>query len=167
MLLTLCSAGITRVWYFAPKWLGTLIAGILNINWNEELFGNKTNACTILPLIWECWVLRVMSKSITRNFKYQHVTRSNIGFCCEHIDYYWHYFLHYYYYYYYYYYYWRPLWSSGQSSCYRSRGPGFDSWRYQIFWELVGLERDPLILVSTIGELLERKSSGFGLQNRE
>jgi hypothetical protein len=32
---------------------------------------------------------------------------------------------------------------------YRSRGPGFDSRRFQIFWEAVGLERGPLSLVST------------------
>jgi hypothetical protein len=50
---------------------------------------------------------------------------------------------------------------------YRSRGPGFDTWRYQIFWEVVGLQRDPLSLVSTIEELLERKSNGFGLGNPE
>jgi hypothetical protein len=31
---------------------------------------------------------------------------------------------------------------------YRSRGPGLDSQRYQIFWEIVGLERGPLSLVS-------------------
>jgi hypothetical protein len=31
----------------------------------------------------------------------------------------------------------------------------------------VGLERGPLILVSKIEELLERKSSGFGLESRE
>jgi hypothetical protein len=31
----------------------------------------------------------------------------------------------------------------------------------------VGLERGPLSLVSTIEELLERKSSGSGLENRE
>jgi hypothetical protein len=31
----------------------------------------------------------------------------------------------------------------------------------------VGLERDPLSLVSTIEELLERKSSGSGLESRE
>jgi hypothetical protein len=30
---------------------------------------------------------------------------------------------------------------------YKSRGPGFDSQRYQIFWEVVGLERGPLSLV--------------------
>jgi hypothetical protein len=44
---------------------------------------------------------------------------------------------------------------------------GFDSWRYQIFWEVVGLEWGPPSLVSTIEELLERKSSGSGLENRE
>jgi hypothetical protein len=31
---------------------------------------------------------------------------------------------------------------------YRSRDPGFDSRLYQIFWEVVGLERGPLSLVS-------------------
>jgi hypothetical protein len=31
----------------------------------------------------------------------------------------------------------------------------------------VGLERDPLSLVSTIEELLERKSSGIGIESRE
>jgi hypothetical protein len=40
---------------------------------------------------------------------------------------------------------------------YRSRGAGFDSWRYQIFWEIVVLERGPLSLMSTIEELLDRK----------
>jgi hypothetical protein len=45
---------------------------------------------------------------------------------------------------------------------YRSRGPGFDSRRCQIFWEVVGLERGPLSLVSIIEELLEWKSSGSG-----
>jgi hypothetical protein len=44
---------------------------------------------------------------------------------------------------------------------------GFDSRRYQIFWEVVGLERGPLSLVSTIEELLGRKSSGSGLENRD
>jgi hypothetical protein len=42
------------------------------------------------------------------------------------------------------------------NSC-RSRGPGFDSRRYQIFWEVVGLERGPLSLVRIIEELLESK----------
>jgi hypothetical protein len=52
-------------------------------------------------------------------------------------------------------------------SGYISRDPGFDSRSYQIFWEVVGLERGPLSLVSTIEELLERKSIGSGLENRE
>jgi hypothetical protein len=50
---------------------------------------------------------------------------------------------------------------------YRSRGTAFDSLRYQIFWEVVGLERGPLSLMSTIEELLGRNSSGSGLENRE
>jgi hypothetical protein len=45
---------------------------------------------------------------------------------------------------------------------YRSRGPGFNSRRYQIFWEVVGLERGSLSLVRITEELLERKSSGSG-----
>jgi hypothetical protein len=40
---------------------------------------------------------------------------------------------------------------------YRSRGRGFDYRRYQIFWEVVGLERGPLSLVRIIEELLEWK----------
>jgi hypothetical protein len=39
----------------------------------------------------------------------------------------------------------------------RSRGPRFDSRRYQIFWEVVGLERGPSSLVRIIEELFERK----------
>jgi hypothetical protein len=50
-----------------------------------------------------------------------------------------------------------PLWSSGQSSWLQIQKSGLDSRRYQIFWEIVGLERDPLSLVSTIEELLEKK----------
>jgi hypothetical protein len=42
-------------------------------------------------------------------------------------------------------------------SGYRSRGPGFDSRRFQIFWEAAGLERGPLSLVRTTEELLEGK----------
>jgi hypothetical protein len=49
-----------------------------------------------------------------------------------------------------------PLWSSGQSSWLHIRRPGFDSRHYQI-WEVVGLERGPLSLVSTTEELLDRK----------
>jgi hypothetical protein len=50
---------------------------------------------------------------------------------------------------------------------YRSRSPDFDSQRYQIFWEVVGLERGPLSLVSTIEELLGRNGSGSSLEIRE
>jgi hypothetical protein len=50
---------------------------------------------------------------------------------------------------------------------YRSRGPGIDSQHYHIFWEVVGLERGPLSLVSTNEELLGRNSSGSGLTIRE
>jgi hypothetical protein len=62
---------------------------------------------------------------------------------------------------------WPPLWSSGQSSWLQIQRSGFDSRSYQIFWEVVGLERGPLSLVSTTEELLERKDSGTGLENRE
>jgi hypothetical protein len=60
-----------------------------------------------------------------------------------------------------------PLWSSGQSSWLQIQRSGFDSRRYQILWEVVGLERGPLSLVSTSEELLGRNSSGFSLENRE
>jgi hypothetical protein len=60
-----------------------------------------------------------------------------------------------------------PLWSSGQSSWLQIQRSGFDSRHYQIFWEVMGLERGPLSLVSTIEELLDRKNSGSGLENRE
>jgi hypothetical protein len=33
-----------------------------------------------------------------------------------------------------------------------------------MFWEIVGLERGPLSLVSTVEEVLGRKSSDFGLE---
>jgi hypothetical protein len=38
---------------------------------------------------------------------------------------------------------------------------------YQIFREIVGLERGPLSLVTTIEEVLERKSSSSGVESRE
>jgi hypothetical protein len=62
---------------------------------------------------------------------------------------------------------WPPPWSSGQSVWIQIQRSGFDSRRYQIFWEVVGLERGPLSLLSTTEELLERESSGSGLENRE
>jgi hypothetical protein len=43
----------------------------------------------------------------------------------------------------------------------------FDSRSFQIFWEVVGLERGLLSLVSTLEELLGRKTRDFGLENRE
>jgi hypothetical protein len=60
-----------------------------------------------------------------------------------------------------------PLLSSGQNSCLQIQRPGFDSRRYQIFWEVVGLERSPLSLVSTTEVLFEIKNSGSGLENRD
>jgi hypothetical protein len=60
-----------------------------------------------------------------------------------------------------------PIWSSGQSFWLQIQRSGFDSRLSQIFWEVVGLERGPLSLGSTIEELLERKSSGSGLENRD
>jgi hypothetical protein len=50
-----------------------------------------------------------------------------------------------------------PLWSSGQSSWFQIQRFKIDSYRYQNFLEVVCLEQDPLILVSAIEELLERK----------
>jgi hypothetical protein len=55
------------------------------------------------------------------------------------------------------------LWSSGQSSWLQILKSGFEFRSYQIFWEVVGLERGPLSLVSTIEELLQRNSSETGL----
>jgi hypothetical protein len=62
---------------------------------------------------------------------------------------------------------WPPLWSSGQSTWLQIQSSGFDFRHYQNFWEVVGLERGSLSLVSTTEELLERKSSGSGLESRE
>jgi hypothetical protein len=59
-----------------------------------------------------------------------------------------------------------PLCSSGQSSWLQIQSSGFDSRHYQIFGEVVGLERGPLSLLSVTEELLGRKSSGSGLENR-
>jgi hypothetical protein len=61
----------------------------------------------------------------------------------------------------------QPLWSNGHSSWLQIQRSGFDSLRYQIFWEVVGLERGPLSFVSTIEELLQRKSSSSSLECRE
>jgi hypothetical protein len=51
-------------------------------------------------------------------------------------------------------------------SGYRSRGSEFDSRRFQIFWEAVGLERGPLRLGGKTVELLVINCSGSGQENR-
>jgi hypothetical protein len=62
----------------------------------------------------------------------------------------------------------RPLlWSIGQSSWLQIQRSGFDPRRYQIFWEVLGLERSPLSLLSTNEELIDRKRSDSGLESRE
>jgi hypothetical protein len=60
-----------------------------------------------------------------------------------------------------------PLWSSGQSSWLQIQRSGFDSRRYQIFWEVVSLVLGPFSLVSTTEELYERKSSVSSLETRD
>jgi hypothetical protein len=60
----------------------------------------------------------------------------------------------------------QPLWSSGQNCWLQIQRLGFDSRRYQPFWEAIGLERGPLSLVSAIEGLIGRKSSGYGLESR-
>jgi hypothetical protein len=52
-------------------------------------------------------------------------------------------------------------------SGYRFRGPGSIPVATRFSEAVVGLERGPLNLVSTIEELLERKSSGSSLERRE
>jgi hypothetical protein len=54
-----------------------------------------------------------------------------------------------------------PLWSSGHSFGYRSRGPGFDSRPYQIFWEVRGQPRENNWGATWM------KSRGSGLENRD
>jgi hypothetical protein len=56
------------------------------------------------------------------------------------------------------------MWSSGQSSWLQIQKFGLDSRSYQIFGEVVGLERGPLSLVSKIEVLLGR-SSASGLDS--
>jgi hypothetical protein len=62
---------------------------------------------------------------------------------------------------------WLNQWSSDQSSCLQIQKAGFDFRRFQIFWEVLGLERGPLSLVSTTEELPARNSSDSGLEDRE
>jgi hypothetical protein len=60
---------------------------------------------------------------------------------------------------------WPSLWSSGESFWLQIQRSEFNYRRYQILWQVVGLERGPLSHVSTTEELLERKSSDSGLEN--
>jgi hypothetical protein len=62
---------------------------------------------------------------------------------------------------------WPLLWSSSQTSRLQSQRSGFDSRRYQLFWEAVGLKQRPLNLVSTIEELLGGNSNDLGLYSQE
>jgi hypothetical protein len=51
-------------------------------------------------------------------------------------------------------------------SGYRSRGPGSISGPNHVFWEVVGLERGRLRILSTTKELFGRKIRGSGLKSR-
>jgi hypothetical protein len=61
---------------------------------------------------------------------------------------------------------WPLLCSSGQSYWLQIQRFGSDSRLYQIFWEVMGLERGPFSLVSTTEELLRRNIRGSCLENR-
>jgi hypothetical protein len=62
----------------------------------------------------------------------------------------------------------RPrLWPSSHGPWLQIQRSGFDFRRYQIFWEVVGLDRGPHSFVSTNEELVGRKSSSSGLGSRE
>jgi hypothetical protein len=54
-----------------------------------------------------------------------------------------------------------PLWSSGHSSWLQIQRSGFDSRCYQIFCEVVGLERGPLSFVSAMRSYLKEKVSAL------
>jgi hypothetical protein len=58
------------------------------------------------------------------------------------------------------------LWMTASVFWLQIQRSGFDSRLYQIFSEVVCLERGPLSLVSTIEELLRRKNSDSDLENR-
>jgi hypothetical protein len=60
-----------------------------------------------------------------------------------------------------------PLWSSGQSSWLQIQRSGIDSRYYQIFWEVVCLERGLLASWVELRRYLKRKSSGYGLESRD
>jgi hypothetical protein len=60
-----------------------------------------------------------------------------------------------------------PLWPSGVVPGYRSKDAGFDSQRYHFILEILGLELGPLSLVRISEEILEWKSCGTSLENRD
>jgi hypothetical protein len=60
--------------------------------------------------------------------------------------------------------YWPPLWSSGQSALLQIHRSIFDSRRYQIFWEAVGLELCPLSLLRIIEGNLEEIVAALPLE---
>jgi hypothetical protein len=62
---------------------------------------------------------------------------------------------------------WPLLWSSGESFWLQIQKFEFDYRRYQIFWEVVGLEMDPLSLLIITEELHGKISSGSCLENRD
>jgi hypothetical protein len=62
---------------------------------------------------------------------------------------------------------WTPLWSSGQSSWLQIQRSGFNSRRYEIFWEVVSLERGPLSLVSAIDRLCGLVARAPGYRSRD
>jgi hypothetical protein len=47
---------------------------------------------------------------------------------------------------------------------YRLSGSGFDSWRYQLFGEIVGLEQGARSLVRKVRRYLNEKKYGFSLE---
>jgi hypothetical protein len=59
-------------------------------------------------------------------------------------------------------YFWPPLWSGGQSYWLQIQRSRVWFRHYQILWEVVGLERGPLSLVSITEVLLEWKNRGSG-----
>jgi hypothetical protein len=61
----------------------------------------------------------------------------------------------------------QPKGPEAMSSWLQIQRSGIDWRHYQIFWEVVGLERGPFSLVSTTEEILGRKNSGSGLESRE
>jgi hypothetical protein len=56
-----------------------------------------------------------------------------------------------------------PLLCSGQSSCIQIQRSGLDSRRYQIFWEVVGLEQGPLSVVKITEKLFQGNGGSVAL----